>query len=88
VISIQTSERNGAVVGAVQVTQTDEFMMISDGGTLIRTSVEEVREMGRNTQGVRLIRLSDDEKLVEIERIEVLAGEESDTDDDAQQEAE
>lgn len=77
VISIQTSDRNGAVVGAVQVTESDEFMMISDGGTLIRTSVEEVREMGRNTQGVRLIRLSDEEKLVEIERIEVLAGEES-----------
>ncbi|MCW8935385.1 MAG: DNA gyrase subunit A [Gammaproteobacteria bacterium] len=90
VISIQTSDRNGAVVGAVQVTKTDEFMMISDGGTLIRTSVEEVREMGRNTQGVRLIRLSDDEKLVEIERIEVLAVEEaeSDTDVDAQQDAE
>jgi len=81
VISIQTSERNGSVVGAVQVTESDEFMMISDGGTLIRTSVEEVREMGRNTQGVRLIRLSDDEKLVEIERIEVLAGDESATDD-------
>ena len=73
VISIQTSDRNGEVVGAVQVSDTDEFMMISDGGTLIRTSVEEVRVMGRNTQGVRLIRLSEDEKLVEIERIEVLA---------------
>ncbi len=75
VISIQTSERNGDVVGAVQVTDQDEFMMISDGGTLIRTSVEEVRMMGRNTQGVRLIRLSEKEKLVEIERIELLADE-------------
>lgn len=73
VISIQTSDRNGEVVGAVQVSETDEFMMISDGGTLIRTSVDEVRVMGRNTQGVRLIRLSEDEKLVEIERIELLA---------------
>jgi len=72
VISIQTSDRNGAVVGAVQVSESDEFMMISDGGTLIRTSVEEVRVMGRNTQGVRLIRLSENEKLVELERIEVL----------------
>ncbi len=72
VISIQTSERNGAVVGAVQVSGNDEFMMISDGGTLIRTSVEEVRVMGRNTQGVRLIRLSENEKLVELERIEML----------------
>jgi len=75
VISIQTSDRNGAVVGAVQVSESDEFMMISDGGTLIRTSVEEVRVMGRNTQGVRLIRLSENEKLVELERIEVLPGE-------------
>jgi len=76
VISIQTSDRNGAVVGAVQVSESDEFMMISDGGTLIRTSVEEVRVMGRNTQGVRLIRLSENEKLVELERIEVLAADE------------
>ncbi|VAW65437.1 DNA gyrase subunit A, partial [hydrothermal vent metagenome] len=82
VISIQTSERNGNVVGAVQVTEQDEFMMISDGGTLIRTSVEEVRVMGRNTQGVRLIRLSDKEKLVEIERIELLG------DEDAEESAE
>ncbi len=73
VISIQASERNGAVVGAVQVTDQDEFMMISNAGTLIRTSVEDVRVMGRNTQGVRLIRLVEGEKLVEIERIELLA---------------
>jgi len=79
VISIQTSDRNGQVVGAVQVTEQDEFMMISDGGTLIRTSVEEVRVMGRNTQGVRLIRLSDEEKLVEIERIELLATDDEDS---------
>jgi len=79
VISIQTSDRNGKVVGAVQVTEQDEFMMISDGGTLIRTSVEEVRVMGRNTQGVRLIRLSDEEKLVEIERIELLATDDEDS---------
>ncbi len=79
VISIQTSDRNGEVVGAVQVSETDEFMMISDGGTLIRTSVDEVRVMGRNTQGVRLIRLSENEKLVELERIEVLPDDESDS---------
>ena len=78
VISIQSSERNGAVVGAVQVTEQDEFMMISDAGTLIRTSVEEVRVMGRNTQGVRLIRLAEDEKLVEIERVASIAGEDGD----------
>ena len=79
VISIQTSERNGNVVGAVQVSDVDEFMMISDNGTLIRTSVEEVRVMGRNTQGVRLIRLSENEKLVELERIEALEVDESDS---------
>jgi len=78
VISIQSSERNGAVVGAVQVTEQDEFMMISDAGTLIRTSVEEVRVMGRNTQGVRLIRLAEDENLVEIERVASIAGEDGD----------
>lgn len=81
VISIQASERNGAVVGAVQVTDQDEFMMISNAGTLIRTSVEDVRVMGRNTQGVRLIRLVEGEKLVEIERIELLGdGEDSPAD--------
>lgn len=72
VISIQTSERNGAVVGAVQVTEEDEIMLISDGGTLVRTASEGVSITSRNTQGVRLIRLGDDEKLVEIERIENL----------------
>lgn len=85
VISIQASERNGAVVGAVQVTDQDEFMMISNAGTLIRTSVEDVRVMGRNTQGVRLIRLVEGEKLVEIERIELLGdGEDSPVDDAAE----
>ena len=73
VISIQTSERNGAVVGAVQVTDEDEIMLISDGGTLVRTESNGVSVTGRNTQGVRLIRLGDEEKLVEIERIENLS---------------
>jgi DNA gyrase subunit A len=77
VISIQTSERNGAVIGAVQVKAGDEIMLISNGGTLVRTSVDEVRDMGRNTQGVLLIRLSEGEKLVEIERVECLEGEEA-----------
>ena len=86
VISIQTSERNGAVIGAVQVKAGDEIMLISNGGTLVRTSVDEVRDMGRNTQGVMLIRLSADEKLCEIERVEKLeagqvAGLEADMED-------
>ena len=70
VISIQTSERNGTVVGAVQVDEEEEIMMISDGGVLVRTRVSEVSAQGRNTQGVTLIRLSEGEKLVGIERVE------------------
>ena len=70
VISIQTSERNGSVVGAVLVDDNDEVMLISTGGVLIRTSVAQIREMGRSTQGVTLIALSDGEKLAGIERIE------------------
>ncbi len=72
VIAIQTSGRNGDVVGAVAVTDEDEIMLITDSGTLVRTPVEDVSQMGRNTQGVRLIRLSEDERLVEVERIENL----------------
>lgn len=72
VISIQTNERNGDVVGAIQVSDDNEIMMITDNGTLVRISVADISEMGRNTQGVRLIRLTKGEKLVEIERIEVL----------------
>jgi DNA gyrase subunit A len=70
VISIQTSERNGAVVGAVLVEEHDEVMLISTGGVLIRTSVGQIREQGRSTQGVTLISLSEGEKLAGIERIE------------------
>jgi DNA gyrase subunit A len=70
VISIQTSTRNGAVVGAVQVDEGEEIMMISDGGTLVRTRVDEVSISSRNTQGVTLIRLGEGERLVGIERVE------------------
>ena len=69
-ISIQTSERNGAVVGAVLVDDNDEVMLISTGGVLIRTSVAQLREMGRSTQGVTLISLDAGEKLAGLERIE------------------
>lgn len=69
VISVQTSERNGNVIGAVPVDNDDEIMLITTNGTLVRTRVAEVSEMGRNTQGVRLIRLSDDEKLSGLEQI-------------------
>ncbi|MFV9615775.1 MAG: DNA gyrase subunit A [Gammaproteobacteria bacterium] len=80
VISIKTNDRNGRIVGAVQVQSDDEFMMITDHGTLARIAVSDVSEMGRNTQGVRLIRLTRGEKLVEIEKIEVLSGENMDGD--------
>lgn len=70
VIGMQTSERNGAVVGAVQVIESDEIMLISDKGTLVRTRVEEVSVQGRNTQGVRLIRLKKGEKLVGLEQVD------------------
>ena len=69
VISIKVSERNGAVVGAVQVDETDQIMLITDAGTLVRTRVSEVSIVGRNTQGVRLIRTADNEKVVGLQRI-------------------
>ncbi len=70
VIAMQTSERNGAVVGAVQVYDSDEIMLISNKGTLVRTRVDEVSVQGRNTQGVRLIRLKEGEKMVGLERVD------------------
>jgi len=87
VVSIQTSERNGAVVGAIQVLEEDEIMLISDHGTLVRTAINEVRSMGRNTQGVRLIRLSEGELLAEVERVVKEEGDESESDSAATTEA-
>lgn len=66
VIAIQTSERNGSSVGAAQVSERDEMMLITDGGTLVRTAVDEISVVGRNTQGVTLIRLTAGEKLVQV----------------------
>jgi len=74
VIAIQTSERNGSVVAAVLVDENDEIMLITDGGTLVRTRVEEIRELGRNTQGVTVIKLSDAEKVVGVDRIPFIEG--------------
>lgn len=70
VISIQTSDRNGDVVGAVPVGANDEVMLITNKGTLVRTRVEEISVVGRNTQGVRLIQLSNGELLVNLQRIQ------------------
>ena len=76
-IAIQTSERNGKVVAATLVDSTDEIMMITTGGVLIRTRVSEIREMGRATQGVTLIAVEDGAKLSGLQRIL-----EADSDDD------
>ena len=75
VIGIQTSDRNGALISAIQVRSEDDIMLISDGGTLVRTNAGEISTLGRNTQGVTLIRLRKDEKLVGLERIEPEADE-------------
>ncbi|MGH8115644.1 MAG: DNA gyrase C-terminal beta-propeller domain-containing protein, partial [Rhodanobacteraceae bacterium] len=77
VISIQTTERNGKVVGAIQVPSDAEIMLISNGGTLVRTPVSDISIVGRNTQGVRLIRLGEGEQLVGIDRIEADDGEDN-----------
>lgn len=69
VIAIQVNERNGKVVGALQVADNDEIMLISNKGTLVRTRVDEISIIGRNTQGVKLINLSEDEKLVGVQKI-------------------
>ncbi len=69
-IGIQTSDRNGALISAIQVASEDDIMLISDGGTLVRTNAGEISTMGRNTQGVTLIRLRQQEKLVGLARIE------------------
>jgi DNA gyrase subunit A len=77
VISIQTTERNGEVVGAVAVAAEDEVMLISQGGILVRTPAAGISEMGRNTQGVRLINLDEGEHLIGIERIVEAGGEDN-----------
>jgi DNA gyrase subunit A len=75
VISISTNERNGDQVGAVIVDEDDEIMLITNGGTLVRTRVADVSVSGRSAMGVKLISLSNDERLIGIERIEMLESE-------------
>lgn len=89
VVSIKVNERNGKVVAAVQVEENDQIMLITDAGTLVRTRVNEVSLVGRNTQGVRIIRTAEDEKVVSLERICEIDDEESSepsTQSDAQNE--
>lgn len=70
VIALKTTDRNGALVGAIQLSDHHEVLLISDGGTLVRTRAAEISQVGRNTQGVTLMRLADDETLQTIERVD------------------
>jgi DNA gyrase subunit A len=76
VIGIQTSDRNGRMVGAVEVGDEDEVMLISSSGTLVRTPVDGISVQSRNTQGVRLIRISEDDRLVGLDRVIAMQDEE------------
>ncbi len=78
VIAMVSNERNGKLVGAIQVLDGEEIMLISDQGTLVRTRVDEVSSLSRNTQGVMLIRLAADETLVGLERVQEPADEDED----------
>src|SRR3546814_1700191 len=68
-LALQTTARNGKLVGAIQLSDSHEVLLISDGGTLVRTRASEISQVGRNTQGVTLIRLAADESLQAIERV-------------------
>ncbi|MDY6993332.1 MAG: DNA gyrase subunit A [Pseudomonadota bacterium] len=81
VIAIKTSQRNGEVIGALQVEADDDIMLISNRGTLVRTTVKGISVVSRNTQGVSLIRLAEREQLVGLERIIELATELTETDE-------
>lgn len=88
VISIQTTDRNGLVIGALQVFDGDELMLISDQGTLVRIRVDEISIVGRNTQGVKLINLSENEHLVGIQRVEEISGGDDEREDEEGKEVE
>ena len=70
VISMQCTDRNGHIIGAIQVQDGEEVMLISDQGTLVRTRIDEISVMSRNTQGVTLIKVQEGEKLVGVARVE------------------
>jgi DNA gyrase subunit A len=74
VIALQITDRNGRMVGALQVSTDDEIMLMSQNGVLVRTPVKDISIVGRNTQGVRLIRLEEGDMLSGLERIDGLAG--------------
>jgi DNA gyrase subunit A len=82
VIALQITDRNGQMVGALQVSVDDEIMLMSQNGVLVRTPVKDISVVGRNTQGVRLIRLEEGDLLSGLERIDGLARDvEGDSDD-------
>ncbi|MFC3815563.1 DNA gyrase subunit A [Lysobacter sp. GCM10012299] len=81
VIALKTTERNGMLVGAVQLSDHHDVLLISDGGTLVRTRAAEISQVGRNTQGVTLMRLAADESLQTIERVDASLDEEDDVSD-------
>ena len=83
VIALQITDRNGRMVGALQVSADDEIMLMSQNGVLVRTPVKDISVVGRNTQGVRLIRLEEGDQLSGLERIDGLAGEGEAGDDEA-----
>jgi DNA gyrase subunit A len=83
VIALQLSERNGGMVAALQVLPSDDVMLISQEGTLVRTAVNQVSVLGRNTQGVRLMRLDEADRLVGIARVQHFDGEQAGEDDEA-----
>ncbi len=82
VIAIQTTDRNGKTVGALQIAEDDEIMLISSNGTLVRTAVDDISIVGRNTQGVRLIRVERGQRLVGLARIESIEDDEDDENDE------
>ncbi|MEZ0470256.1 DNA gyrase subunit A [Luteimonas salinilitoris] len=79
VLAIKTSERNGRLVGAIQLSDHHEVLLISDGGTLVRTRASEISQVGRNTQGVTLMRLAADENLQAVERVDASLDEDAET---------
>jgi DNA gyrase subunit A len=81
VIAIQTTDRNGRTVGALKVNEYDEIMLISSSGTLVRTPVSDISIIGRNTQGVRLIRLESGQRLVGLARIEPMGDDDGEGDE-------
>ena len=78
VIALQTTDRNGNTVAMLQVEPGHELMLVSSSGVLVRTPVADISVVGRNTQGVRLIRLGEGERLTGVERVEKLEGEDAD----------